>query len=285
MTPEQLKQYNDAFIAEVRKGDLLFHGDTATAKAMGVTLSTTGMACAMCHPMAADTHPGSFPKFQSTVGQLTALRDMINWCIEKPYQGEQIDTDSEAMKALEAYIYWSNTGSILDTGKYEVDRHSGVTAAMVAPLRRSVLRVLAWGGLTLAGGEGFARQSLAASNDTDAAEDALVSRLLVVTPVESSLFHILMPFVFSNGYSVPMSVNVDSPMTESNYVKAGHILAPQNPIIPVGTFAFTPASRRAAVSTRIRLARPQHVIAIAEISDNTLLTARTWVKVDTDGCG
>jgi thiosulfate dehydrogenase len=118
VTPQQLKSYNDVFMAEVKKGDLLFHGDAATAKAMNVTLSQTGMACAMCHPMASDTHPGSFPKFQATAGKFSTLRDMINWCIEKPNQGEQIDPESEAMKSLEAYIYWSNSGSVLDTGKY-----------------------------------------------------------------------------------------------------------------------------------------------------------------------
>jgi thiosulfate dehydrogenase len=67
VTPQQLNAYHDALMAEVRKGDLLFHGDAATAKAMGVTMSTTGMACAMCHPMASNTHPGSFPKFQDSV--------------------------------------------------------------------------------------------------------------------------------------------------------------------------------------------------------------------------
>jgi len=118
VTPEQLKQYDAAFMDEVRRSDLLFHGDAAIAKKMGVNLSNTGMACAMCHPMGANTHPGSFPKFQSTMGKFSALRDMINWCIEKPNQGEQIDTDSEAMHALETYIYWSNSGSVLDTGKY-----------------------------------------------------------------------------------------------------------------------------------------------------------------------
>src|SRR6201982_159796 len=104
VTPQQLKAYEDAFMAEVKKGDLLFHGDAATAKQMNVNLSDTGMACAMCHPMASDTHPGSCPKFQSTVGKFSTLRDMINWCIEKPNQGEQIDPESEAMKDLEAYI-------------------------------------------------------------------------------------------------------------------------------------------------------------------------------------
>ena len=117
-TPEQLKLYEDVFMEEVRKGDLLFHGDAATAKQMNVVLSTTGMACAMCHPMASDTHPQSYPKFQIEISKFSTLRDMINWCIEKPNQGEIIDVDSDAMKALEAYIYWSNTGSVLVPGKY-----------------------------------------------------------------------------------------------------------------------------------------------------------------------
>ncbi|NLS07516.1 hypothetical protein HGP14_30030 [Rhizobium sp. P32RR-XVIII] len=120
VSPNQLKAYQDAFMEEVRKGDLLFHGDQATADALGVgeDLSKTGMACAMCHPMASDTHPQSFPKFQAQMAQFATLRDMINWCIEKPNQGVKIDPESEAMKALEAYITWSNTGSVLQPGKY-----------------------------------------------------------------------------------------------------------------------------------------------------------------------
>jgi thiosulfate dehydrogenase len=118
VTTEQLNAYNQVFMDEVKKGDLLFHGDDPTAKKMGVKLSATGMACAMCHPFASDTHPMSFPKFQVSMNQFATLRDMINWCIEKPNQGEKIDPESEAMKALEAYIYWSNTGSVLVPGKY-----------------------------------------------------------------------------------------------------------------------------------------------------------------------
>ena len=118
VTPQQLQAYNEAFMDEVRKGDLLFHGDDATQKQMGVKLTTSSMACAMCHPFASDTHPQAFPKFQVSMDKFATLRDMINWCIEKPNQGEKIDPDSEAMKALEAYIYWSNTGSVLVPGKY-----------------------------------------------------------------------------------------------------------------------------------------------------------------------
>ncbi|MER8397476.1 hypothetical protein [Mesorhizobium sp. M1348] len=118
VTPKQLKLYQEAFMEEVRKGDLLFHGDAAMKEQLGVKLSNTGWACAMCHPMASDTHPQAFPKFQASMAKFATLRDMINWCIEKPSQGEKIDPESEAMKALEAYITWSNSGSVLVPGKY-----------------------------------------------------------------------------------------------------------------------------------------------------------------------
>lgn len=115
---EQLQAFDDVFIEQVKTGDLLFHGDGATEKRLGVKLSNTGMACAMCHPFTSDTHPHEFPKFQEQMNEFAALRNMINWCIEKPNEGEKIDPDGEAMKALEAYIYWSNRNSKLDPGRH-----------------------------------------------------------------------------------------------------------------------------------------------------------------------
>ncbi len=117
-TPEQLKAFDDVFMEQVKIGDLLFHGDAATEKKMGTKLSRTGMACAMCHPFASDNHPYEFPKFQEQINKFSTLRDMINWCIEKPNEGEKLDPDSDAMKALEAYIYWANRGSKLDPGRH-----------------------------------------------------------------------------------------------------------------------------------------------------------------------
>ncbi|WKL39400.1 thiosulfate oxidation carrier protein SoxY (plasmid) [Sinorhizobium meliloti] len=38
------------------------------------------------------------------------------------------------------------------------------------------------------------------------------------------------------------------------------------------------------VSTRVRLAAPQHVVALAEMSNGNLLTAKAWVAVATNGC-
>jgi thiosulfate dehydrogenase len=117
-TPETLKAFEQIFMQQVEIGDLLFHGDPATADKLGVNLSNTGMACAMCHPYAADTHPNEFPKWQEQMSKFATLRDMINWCIEKPSQGEVLDIDGPAMKALEAYIYWSNRNSPLQPGTH-----------------------------------------------------------------------------------------------------------------------------------------------------------------------
>jgi thiosulfate dehydrogenase len=115
---QTLKMIEEQFMEQVVVGDLLFHGDGDAQKKLGVTLSKTGMACAMCHPFSSDTHPHEFPKFQVQMSEFATLRDMINWCIEKPNEGVKIDPNSAAMKALEAYIYWSNTGSKLDPGRF-----------------------------------------------------------------------------------------------------------------------------------------------------------------------
>jgi len=117
-TAEQMQSFQDAFMEQVKTGDLLFHGDPDTEKRLGVKLSNTGMACAMCHPYTSDTHPHEFPKYQEQMSEFATLRDMINWCIEKPNEGEKIDPNGAAMKAFEAYIYWSNRNSKLDPGRH-----------------------------------------------------------------------------------------------------------------------------------------------------------------------
>lgn len=117
-TAEQMQAFTDAFMEQVKIGDQLFHGDPDTEKRLGVKLSNTGMACAMCHPYTSDTHPHEFPKYQEQMSEFATLRDMINWCIEKPNEGEKIDPNGAAMKAFEAYIYWSNRNSKLDPGRH-----------------------------------------------------------------------------------------------------------------------------------------------------------------------
>lgn len=125
-----------------------------------------------------------------------------------------------------------------------------------------------------------------ASASAEADDDAvkLIEQLTGKTPTQSDRIHLVMPKVFPNGYTVPLSLEIDSPMTAADHVKYVRVLAPKNPIIEVVTFYFTPARSQARVSTRIRLAEPQFVLAAAEMNDGALLMAKTWVEVATNGC-
>jgi sulfur-oxidizing protein SoxY len=150
--------------------------------------------------------------------------------------------------------------------------------------RRSVLRTLWWSGMGVAGGTVAPRLSLGESVGAHEDDSELIKKLTGRTPVASPRVHLDMPPVFSNGYTVPLTLEVDSPMIQTDYVRLVHVLAPRNPITLVGSFQFTPQSGRARFSTRIRLAEPQNVLAAAEMSDGTVLMTKTWVKVDSNGC-
>jgi len=84
---------------------------------------------------------------------------------------------------------------------------------------------------------------------------------------------------------VPVSVTVDSPMTEQAYVKRVLVVADGNPRAGVATFHFSPASGVAEANTRIRLAATQNIMAVAEMSDGSFHTTSKQVKVTIGGCG
>ncbi len=94
-----------------------------------------------------------------------------------------------------------------------------------------------------------------------------------------------LPEVAENGGKVPVSVSVESPMSETDYVKAIHLFAEKNPAADVASILFSPISGQAMVSLRIRLANTQNVVAVAEMSDGSLYTAKKMVKVTVGGCG
>ena len=93
------------------------------------------------------------------------------------------------------------------------------------------------------------------------------------------------PEIAENGNAVPVTITVDSPMTEANYVKAVHVVADGNPNPGVASISLTPACGKAEVQFRLRLARTQKIIAVAEMNDGTLWTAQHEVKVTIGGCG
>jgi sulfur-oxidizing protein SoxY len=93
------------------------------------------------------------------------------------------------------------------------------------------------------------------------------------------------PEIAENGNAVPLTVSVESEMSEKSYVKALYVAADGNPNPGVAIYEFTPASGKAEVQMRIRLAQTQKLVAVAEMNDGTLYTASREVKVTIGGCG
>lgn len=93
------------------------------------------------------------------------------------------------------------------------------------------------------------------------------------------------PEIAENGATVPVTLVVDSPMMPQNYVARITVLADGNPYPEVAEFRLTPLSGKAEVSTRIRLAKTQNLVAVAELGDKTLWTAKKEIKVTIGGCG
>lgn len=81
-------------------------------------LGTNGVACAQCHPNAANTHIETYPKYQKQLGRVVPIREMINWCIQNPLEGQPLATDDPRMTAIEAYITWERRGVELAPGKH-----------------------------------------------------------------------------------------------------------------------------------------------------------------------
>jgi sulfur-oxidizing protein SoxY len=72
-----------------------------------------------------------------------------------------------------------------------------------------------------------------------------------------------------NGNAVPIDVSVDHPQESSRFVRRIGIFNEKNPQPDVAEFDLSPASGLAQVSTRIRLATTQKIVAVAQLSDGS----------------
>jgi len=108
-TKKDQERWEKEYMSVVQKGR-----DLWTSPKLG----TNGVACAQCHPNAANTHPETYPKFQKQLGRVIALREMINWCIQQPLEGKPLALDSPDMVALEAYVAHERRGVALAPGKH-----------------------------------------------------------------------------------------------------------------------------------------------------------------------
>jgi sulfur-oxidizing protein SoxY len=87
-----------------------------------------------------------------------------------------------------------------------------------------------------------------------------------------------------NGNAVPVTVRVQSPMSEADHVKAIAIFNESNPQRDVANFFLGPRAGRATVSTRIRLATSQQLVAVAKMSDGSCWTKSVDVLVTLAAC-
>jgi sulfur-oxidizing protein SoxY len=103
--------------------------------------------------------------------------------------------------------------------------------------------------------------------------------------VGSGKLTLVAPEIAENGNSVPIAVSVESPMSEDDYVESVVLYAEGNPLPNVITFNFSPASGEASASTRMRLAKTQNVVAVAKMSDGSVVSDTRNIKVTIGGCG
>ncbi|MGR8979575.1 MAG: cytochrome C [Gammaproteobacteria bacterium] len=108
-TDDDLGRWQQQFMATVKQGrDLWTSPD----------LGSNGVACAQCHPNAANTHPETYPKFQKQLGKVAPIWEMINWCLRNPLEGQPLAADDPKMIALQAYITYERRGVKLEPGKH-----------------------------------------------------------------------------------------------------------------------------------------------------------------------
>lgn len=118
---------------------------------------------------------------------------------------------------------------------------------------------------------------------TPAMEEA-IRKVVGAAQVKPGRMKLDMPPLSENGNTVPLAVTVDSPMTAADHVKAIHVFTEKNPQPDVVSFHLGPRAGRASVSTRIRLADTQTVLAISEMSDGSFWSASAAVVVTLAAC-
>lgn len=104
-------------------------------------------------------------------------------------------------------------------------------------------------------------------------------------PLTRGRVELTMPRLAENGNVVPVTISVDSPMSEEEHVRSLHLFASENHVPRILDVQLGPYNGKAVVSTRVRLARSQRVTAVAVMSDETLWYGVTEVEVVTSECG
>jgi sulfur-oxidizing protein SoxY len=138
---------------------------------------------------------------------------------------------------------------------------------------------------TLAGAVGIALPlAVKPASATPESMRAAIRKVVGEAPLNKGRVKIDVPPLIENGNAVPLTISCESPMTAGDYVKAIHVFSEKNPQPNIVGVQLGPRSGRAAVSTRIRLADSQKVIAIAQMSDGSFWSNEAEVIVTLAAC-
>src|SRR5881397_701057 len=149
--------------------------------------------------------------------------------------------------------------------------------------RRDFLHATGLGGL--AAGLGVASVvHVRPAHATPAAMQDAVRQVIGTARVTPGRVKLDLPPLSENGNTVPLTVTVESPMTEAQHVRAVHVFTEKNPQPNVVSFHLGPRAGRARVATRIRLADSQNVVAICELSDGSFWSDSAGVVVTLAAC-
>ena len=119
---------------------------------------------------------------------------------------------------------------------------------------------------------------------TPAAMEEAIRALVGEATVEHGKVKLELPPIVENGNTVPLTVTVDSPMNEADHVSGIHIFNEKNPQPYIASFDLGPRAGKAVVSTRIRLADSQQVVAIARLSDGSFWSDSADIVVTLAAC-
>ena len=135
-----------------------------------------------------------------------------------------------------------------------------------------------------AGGLAFVTVLPREGRATPEAMKAAIKKVIGDAPLRKGKVRLDVPPIVENGNSVTLEVSVDSPMTANDYVKAIHVFNEKNPQPNIIGARLGPRAGRAQLSTRVRLADSQNLIAIAEMSDGTFWSDDVEVIVTIAAC-
>jgi thiosulfate-binding protein SoxY len=80
----------------------------------------------------------------------------------------------------------------------------------------------------------------------------------------SSKVKLTAPSIAENGGAVPVTIEIDSPMTADDYIATVYLFVDHNPTPLTSQFTFTPACGQAYIQERIKMAKTDNVRVVAK---------------------